>query len=183
MYKQRGLLNKTRVIVMIFLFFSITFYPVAGNITFSNTENNNLSSSNSWFEKSTIHLKSTLYFPDEFIIDIIEQMNETLYLGYLENITAFGSRVTGTSSCQEAGDYIYNEFENMDLEVRYHYWNYSGYSDRNIEATLYGTDQTSDAIYIICGHYDTVGGCPGADDDASGVSTVLSAAFILRKYA
>jgi len=183
MYKQRGLLNKTRVIVMIFLFFSITFYPVAGNITFSNTENNNLSSSNSWFEKSTIHFKSTLYFPDEFIIDIIEQMNETLYLGYLENITAFGSRVTGTSSCQEAGDYIYNEFENMDLEVRYHYWNYSGYSDRNIEATLYGTDQTSDAIYIICGHYDTVGGCPGADDDASGVSTVLSAAFILRKYA
>ncbi len=119
---------------------------------------------------------------NDFIIDVIEQMNETMYLGYLENITAFGPRVTGTSACHEAGDYIYDEFVGMDLEVRYHNWSYGGYSDRNIEATLFGINETSDAIYIICGHYDTVANCPGADDDASGVATVLSAANILCQY-
>jgi len=183
MDQQRDLLNKALVIGVIILFFGITFDPVAGNIPFSTTENNNLSGRITWIEKSSIYLKSTLDSLDEFIIDVINQMNETLYLGYLENITDFGPRVTGTSACQEAGDYIYTEFENMGLEVRYHYWNYGGYSDRNIEATLFGTNETSDAIYIICGHYDTVANCPGADDDASGVATVLSSAFILSKYA
>jgi len=128
--------------------------------------------------QNDVTVKST----NDFIIDVIEQMNETLYLGYLENITAFGPRVTGTSSCHEAGEYIYDEFEGMGLEVRYHYWSYGGYSDRNIEATLVGINETSDAKYIICGHYDTVANCPGADDDASGVATVLSAAYILRQY-
>jgi len=129
--------------------------------------------------QNNVILEST----NDFIIDVIEQMNESMYLGYLANITAFGPRVTGTSACQEAGDYIYDEFESMDLEVRFHNWSYSGYSDRNIEATLFGTNETSDSIYIICGHYDTVVNCPGADDDASGVATILSAAYILRQYA
>jgi len=119
----------------------------------------------------------------DFIIDVIEQVNETMYLGYLENLTAFGPRVTGTPACEAAGDYLYNEFQSMGLEVRYHNWSYGGYQDRNIEATLPGTNETSDAIYIICGHYDTVANCPGADDDGSGVATVLSAANILNQYA
>ncbi len=182
MNKQLSLLNKTLIIGVIILFFSINLVPVKGNIPFSTTENNNLSDKFTWPEKSTVHFINKLYFQDEFIINVITQMNESLYLGYLENITAFGPRVTGTTACHEAGDYIYNELENMGLDVRYHYWNYLGYSDRNIEATLYGTNETSNAIYIICGHYDTVSGCPGADDDASGVATVLSAAFILSKY-
>ncbi len=105
-----------------------------------------------------------------------------MYLKYLENITAFGPRFTGTFACQLAGDYIYNEFESMGLDVRYHDWNYQGYQDRNIEATLYGVNETSDEIYIICAHHDTVANCPGADDDASGVATVLASAYILRKY-
>ncbi|UCD13324.1 MAG: M28 family peptidase [Thermoplasmatales archaeon] len=120
---------------------------------------------------------------NDFIIEVIEQLDETMYLGYLENITAFGPRVTGSSACHDAGDYIYNELEGMGLEVRFHNWNYGGYQDRNVEATLHGTNTTSDAIYIICGHYDTVANCPGADDDASGVATVLSAAYILQQYA
>ena len=183
MDKQRILLNKTLVSLLIILFFGITFGQVAGNIPLITTKNNNFGSRISCIEKSTLYMKFNLDSPNEFIIDVIKQMNETLYLGYLENITAFGPRVTGTNACHEAGDYIYNEFQNMGLEVRYHYWNYGGYSDRNIEATLFGSNESSDAIYIICGHYDTVANCPGADDDASGVATVLSTAFILHNYA
>jgi uncharacterized protein with GYD domain len=182
MYKNRIFLNKILLIVIIFLFFGVAFEPVAGNIPFRATEDINSNFRISLIEKSYKNWKGTLDSSNEFIIEVIQQMNQTLYLGYLENITAFGPRVTGTSACHEAGDYIYNEFENMGLEVRYHYWNYGGYSDRNIEATLFGTNETSDEIYLICGHYDTVSNCPGADDDASGVATVLSAAYIFRKY-
>jgi hypothetical protein len=120
---------------------------------------------------------------NDFIVDVIQQMDETIYLDYLEDIVAFGPRVTGTPSCHNAGTYLYDEFASMGLSVRYHNWTYSGYSDRNIEATLLGTNSSSDQIFIIFGHYDTVASCPGADDDASGVATVLAAAYILRQYA
>ncbi len=126
--------------------------------------------------------KAVLGSLDEFIVELIEQLTETMYLGYLENITAFGPRVTGTSASYQAGDYIYNEFQSMGLEVRYHNWNNGGYQDRNIEGTLYGVNQSSDEIYIIFAHFDTVANCPGADDDGSGVATVLSAAYILSQY-
>jgi hypothetical protein len=121
-------------------------------------------------------------FNDDVIVDMINQLNESLYLGYLEDIVAFGERYTGTDSCFEAGTYIYNEFLSMDLEVRYHNWSYGGFQDRNIEATLYGNNNNSDEIYIICAHYDTVMGCPGADDDGSGIAALLSIAYILRQY-
>ncbi len=116
------------------------------------------------------------------IIDIIQNINEPLYLSYLENLTAFGTRFTGTQSCYDAGTYLYTEFQNMGLAVRYQDWNNGGYQDRNIEATLPGVDETSDEIYIIFGHFDTVSNCPGADDDASGVAAVLTAAYLLSQY-
>ena len=65
--------------------------------------------------------KGALDFPDDFIVEIIQQLNEAIYLKYLENITTFGPRVTGTQACNQAGEYIYNEFQNMGLEVLYHY--------------------------------------------------------------
>ncbi|MBU1940816.1 MAG: M28 family peptidase, partial [Candidatus Thermoplasmatota archaeon] len=135
------------------------------------------------FSGDEYHKVVSLVSYNDFIVDVIQQMDEPIYYGYLEDIVAFGPRVTGTSSCYNTGTYLYNEFANMGLTVRYHNWTYSGYSDRNIEATLPGTNSSSDQIFIIFGHYDTVGNCPGADDDASGVATVLAAAYILRQFA
>jgi len=119
---------------------------------------------------------------NDLIIDIIQDITESLYLAYLENITAFGPRVTGTPSCYNTGTYLYNEFQSMGLAVRYQNWNNGGYQDRNIEATLPGINETSDELYLIFGHFDTVSNCPGADDDASGVATVLVAAYLLSQY-
>jgi len=136
----------------------------------------------------SIYFKQLFYSNSEsnvisdLIIEFIEQLNETMYLSYLENITSFGTRYTGTLACQQAGEYIYNELQSMGLEVRYQDWDYDGYQDRNIEGILHGTDETSDEIYIICAHHDTVANCPGADDDASGVATVLATAYLLSKY-
>ncbi|KYK34652.1 MAG: hypothetical protein AYK22_05025 [Thermoplasmatales archaeon SG8-52-3] len=133
-------------------------------------------------QKITIPPERTLGFNNDNIIEILTQIDETLLLSYLENLTDFGPRVTGSSACAEAGDYIYNEFLDMGLEARYDEWSYSGYSDRNIEGTLEGINQTSDEIYIICAHYDSVEESPGADDDGSGTAAVLAAAYLLSQY-
>jgi len=161
---------------------STIILPVASSIPSKTDDETNPHGVFNTQEDNNFYPQKASEFTDDFIIDIIEQLDETMYLSYLEDIVDFGPRVTGTPACHDAGDYIYNEFQSMDLEVRYHGWNYGGYEDRNIEATLTGTDNTSDEIYIICAHYDTVSNCPGADDDASGVATVLAAAYILSQY-
>ena len=119
---------------------------------------------------------------DDIVISILEQVDETIYLSYLENLTAFGPRPTGSDACIAAAEYIYNQFESMGLAVRYHHWNCGGYSSDNVEATINGTDESSDEIYIICAHYDTVSAGPGADDDTSGTVAVLMAALIMSQY-
>lgn len=117
---------------------------------------------------------------DVNIIELLQQLNETLILGYLENLTAFGPRETGTEGCDQAAHYLYNTLKNFGLAVRYHNYTDDAVSGSNIEATLFGADPTN--IFIICGHYDTVPAGPGADDDGSGVAAVLAAAELMSKY-
>ncbi|TFG07686.1 Zn-dependent exopeptidase M28, partial [Candidatus Thorarchaeota archaeon] len=119
---------------------------------------------------------------NDVVIELLQQMDEALILGYLEDLVSFGPRVTGQTSCEAAGTFLYNEFQSMGLEVRYHHWTSGSYTSRNIEATLPGVDETSDEIYIVCGHYDSVAGSPGADDDASGVVAALGAAYLMSQY-
>jgi hypothetical protein len=117
------------------------------------------------------------------IATLISQLDEDIYLGFLEDLVAFGPRVSSTPACEDAAEYIYNEFVNMGLETRYHSWeDYNLYGD-NVEAILPGIDETSDEIYVICAHYDSVPGSPGADDDGSGTVAVMSAAYLMRNYA
>jgi len=136
--------------------------------------------------KVPVHHRLPLVHPksprttDVNIIELLQQLNETLILGYLENLTAIGPRVTGTEGCDQAATYLYQTFQTMGVTVRYHNYTDNIISGSNIEATLVGSDSTN--IFIICGHYDTVSAGPGADDDGSGVAAVLAAAEILRNY-
>ncbi len=118
----------------------------------------------------------------DIVVEIIEQLNQTILLKYLENITSFGPRVTGTQACIDAGNYIYQQFKQMGLDVRYQNWSNDGYTGSNIEAQLTPLNAGNDEIYLICGHYDSVSGSPGADDDGSGVAATLAAAEILSRY-
>jgi len=117
------------------------------------------------------------------IVELIEQINETMIYSYIENLTSFGPRVTATQACEDAGKYLYQEFHDMGLSVRYHNWSYApDYYGSNIEATLPGDDPENDFIFVVCAHYDSVPGAPGANDDASGVAAVLASANIMRQY-
>jgi hypothetical protein len=119
---------------------------------------------------------------DEGLLNLVQQLDETIYLGFLENLTSFGPRETGTEACDQAGDYIYNEFIKMGLDARLQEWSENGLSGTNVEATIHGIDEESDEIYIICAHYDSVYGSPGADDDGSGTAAVMAAAKIMSSY-
>src|SRR4030042_5346439 len=60
---------------------------------------------------------------DDNIVSLIENLNEEVILEFLENLTSFGPRVTGTEACDKSGEYIYNKFIDMGLDTRYQYWN------------------------------------------------------------
>ena len=112
---------------------------------------------------------------------IIFQIDESMVSNYIQTLENFGPRLTGTTACENAGNYIFNVFNSMGLEVRKHYWTSGSYSSFNVEATIYG-ETNPDEIYIICGHYDSVAGCPGADDNAAGTAAVLAAADVMSNF-
>jgi len=151
-------------------------YPIPGDMNGDTLPQKPALTKTAQTHKKTVTKVST----QDNIISIIQQIDEDLFLGFLEELTSFGPRVTDTEACFDSADYIYNEFVDMGLETRYQEWSDQG--STNIEATIYGTDSASDEIYIICAHYDSVPGSPGADDDGSGVAAVLSAAKVLSNY-
>jgi len=113
---------------------------------------------------------------------LIWQIDESLVGDYVLALEGFGPRVTGTSTCYAAGDYIYNVFQGMDLDVRKHHWVSGSYDGDNIEATIHGEDTSSDEIYVVCAHYDSVPGSPGADDNGVGTAAVLAAAEVMSQF-
>ena len=131
---------------------------------------------------------------DEEIIEMLNQVNEPLISYYLENLVEFGPRFTGTESNSDSAEYIFNEFEKLGLDVYYDNFKFflnrgrignkvrKIVNDKNVVATLQGTDASSDAVFIICAHYDTTENSPGANDDGSGVASMLSLANIFSKY-
>ena len=112
----------------------------------------------------------------------LDPINDTIVLNYIQELVDFGPRVTGSTACDNAGTYIYNTFDEMGLNVRYQNWTSGSYNGKNVEAVLEGIDPTSDKIIVVLGHYDSVSGSPGADDNAGGTTAALAAAEILNQY-
>jgi hypothetical protein len=123
------------------------------------------------------------------ISSILEHIDENLLLHYLEDIVSFGPRMTSTFGCEQAAEYIYQEFNRLGLQVRFQNWSAFGnkYNPRmfygsNIEGILPGTDELNDNLIVFNAHYDSVKVSPGADDDGSGVAAVLAAASALSNF-
>jgi len=131
---------------------------------------------------STHQVDVTAATMSDVVVSMLEQVDTTTFISYEQNLTSNGPRPTGSASCIAAAAYIYSQFQNFSLSTRYAHWNNGGYSSDNVEATINGTNESSDDIYIICGHYDTVSAGPGADDDTSGTVAVIMAALIMSQY-
>jgi hypothetical protein len=90
---------------------------------------------------------------------------------------------------QKVLEYVYEHFKSLGLDTQFHDWSYveSGVpiiSGRNIIAEKTGTLYPDESI-IICAHIDnmpSIGEAPGADDNASGTTGVITAAEIMSQY-
>ena len=76
--------------------------------------------------------------------------------------------------------YIEEAFERLGYRVEGQDYTPGTRPARNIEATLLGSELPGQII-VIGAHYDSVSGCPGANDNASGVAGLLEAAALLGK--
>ena len=124
--------------------------------------------------------KAQSFHFDLDLLEMIKQVNETTLSQHIQTIQAFGPHPTGSSALNLVKGYLYQQFYEYGLSVELHPWTYRFRSGDNIEATLPGSG-TSDGIVIICAHYDSVAVSPGADDDGSGVASVLTIAEIMSK--
>jgi len=125
------------------------------------------------------------------ILEMLEEVNETILYYYLNELVEIGSRFTGSDNCEEAAEYILEEFQKMGLDAYIDDWKFVRRRCRNVVATLNGSDPNSDAVFIICAHYDTITDpyilnqgnySPGANDDGSGVASILAIAKTMSKY-
>ena len=76
---------------------------------------------------------------------------------------------------QAAAAHIESVFEAAHLETRRELYEASGVQVANVIAELPGTSSASE-IVIVGAHYDSVEGCPGANDNGSGVAVLLALA-------
>lgn len=74
-----------------------------------------------------------------------------------------------------AANYISHQWELMGYEVERQPFTAKGVKCENLEVTKIGKDNPDDII-LICAHYDTAKGCPGANDNASGIAAMLEIA-------
>jgi Zn-dependent M28 family amino/carboxypeptidase len=80
-----------------------------------------------------------------------------------------------------AESYIHQTFAEMAYEVERQTFRYLGHEVANLIAREPST-LTAEKQYILCAHYDTAPGTPGADDNASAVAILLEAARLAREH-
>src|SRR5690625_5128734 len=97
------------------------------------------------------------------------------HISHLAN--EIGERIAGTSGEEEARDYLYQTFTDLeyDAEVQPFIFGSGEHESSNVIATKEGYLDTEKQI-IIGAHYDSVPNVEGVDDNASGVGVMLEAA-------
>ncbi len=123
---------------------------------------------------------------DPLIEEMVTAVSSERIAGYVQTLQDFQTRHTYTQGNTDAGDWLFDFFEGLGLEVRRHEFTYGSHTEENIIARIPGTT-LPDEIVAVSGHFDSTSEspytlAPGADDDASGIAGVLEAAFIFRNY-
>lgn len=75
----------------------------------------------------------------------------------------------------QAETYIAAALRTSGYEAAFQPFHVSGVRVANVEAVLAGTSRADEAV-VLGAHYDTVPGCPGANDNATGIAALLELA-------
>jgi len=83
------------------------------------------------------------------------------------------------SKLNAAAAYIENTWKGQKYTVRHQEYDARGVKSANLEIEIPGTSQTEE-IVLVGAHYDSVPGCPGANDNGSGVAALLEISGLLK---
>jgi hypothetical protein len=132
-----------------------------------------------------------------FIHSVINQVNSTKLMDWIDNLSSFHTRHTKSEYIENVAYWLKSELQGI-CNVRVYFHNFTridqgmGYNLRNIICTREGSaahdnNKNNNHLILISAHYDsrtqdinqTNARAPGADDNASGVAAVLELARIL----
>lgn len=118
----------------------------------------------------------------EVISELVNQIDSNQMRQDLELIEGVRHRTAGVDQLGMTQDMIKDRMDTYDLEVLEQSFPFnSTYNGLNIIGTQSGCGQDEN-VWLIGGHYDTVEGSPGADDNGSAVVGMLEAARVLSQY-
>ena len=128
------------------------------------------------------------------IREMMNQVNMDSLEATVQHLQDYQSRMWNSTNAFAASDWIAGRMEALGLEVEQqpfnvNSWGGSGAAAPNVIGIQRGTVYPD--VYVVCGsHFDSFtydalysgGTCPGSDDNANGVATVLETARIMSKY-
>ncbi len=150
------------------------------------------------FNKKASLPKLTRDFPvvteeDPRIREMLNQVNMDSLEAIVQHLQDYGSRIWNSNNAFAASDWIASRMEALGLEVEQqpfnaNTWMGSGAAAPNVIGIQRGTLYPD--TYVVCGsHFDSFsyqamsgGSAPGADDNATGVASVLESARIMTQY-
>ena len=120
---------------------------------------------------------------------MMSQVNQDSLEATVQHLQDYQSRRWNSTNAFAASDWIAGKMQALGLEVEQQpfyasTWYGSGEAAPNVIGIQRGTLYPD--TYVVCGsHFDSFsysGNCPGADDNATGVASVLESARILTQY-
>ena len=151
------------------------------------------------FNKRASLPKQTRDFPvvtevDPRIREMLNEVNMDSLEATVQHLQDYGSRIWNSDNAFAASDWIASRMEALGLEVEQqpfyaNTWTGSGQAAPNVIGIQRGTLYPD--TYVVCGsHFDSFsfeamyggGTAPGADDNATGVASVLESARIMTQY-
>jgi hypothetical protein len=128
------------------------------------------------------------------IREMLDQVNQDSLEATVQHLQDYGSRIWNSDNAFAASDWIARRMEALGLEVEQqpfnaNTWMGSGQAAPNVIGIQRGTLYPD--TYVVCGsHFDSFsyeammggGTAPGADDNATGVASVLESARIMTQY-
>ncbi|AFY73521.1 putative aminopeptidase [Synechococcus sp. PCC 7502] len=84
------------------------------------------------------------------------------------------------ANLKAAEDFLSNSWKSYGFEVKKQIYEVNGQAFTNLEIEILGSDRAEE-IVVIGAHYDSVAGCPGANDNGSGAVGVLELARLFSK--
>ena len=131
---------------------------------------------------------------DARIHEMMNQVNMDSLQATVQHLQDYNSRMWNSTNAFAASDWIAGRMQALGLEVEQQAfsastWMGSGNAAPNVIGIQRGTLYPD--VYVVCGsHFDSFsyeamyggGSCPGADDNATGVASVLESARIMTQY-